>query len=85
MTVYVDDSRIRWRGMWMSHLQADSVEELHEFAERLGLKRSWFQAGSRPAAAHYDVSESKRLKAIRMGAVQETWREGSARRMSDPA
>jgi hypothetical protein len=47
MTVYVDDSLISARvgrisGRW-SHLFADTRVELHEFADRLGLKRSWFQ------------------------------------------
>ena len=47
MTVYVDDfgclaqvGRLRTR--WF-HLIADSKEELHEFASRLGLRREWFQ------------------------------------------
>lgn len=80
MTVYVDDAGIEWKGGQWSHLQADSLDELHAFAERLGLRRSWFQPGSRPAAAHYDVTESKRALAISLGAVSETIREGSARR-----
>lgn len=47
MAVYVDDAGIpatvgRHRSRW-SHLFADTKDELHEFAARLGLKRSWFQ------------------------------------------
>ena len=47
MTVYVDDARIparvgRWDSSW-SHLFADTQDELHAFAARLGLRRSWFQ------------------------------------------
>lgn len=80
MAVYVDDSRIEWRGKRWSHLQADSLEELHAFAARLGLKREWFQTKpGRPELDHYDVTESKRLQAIEMGAVAETWREGAGR------
>src|SRR5258708_25147305 len=53
------------RSRW-SHLTADTVEELHEFAVRkLGLKRSWFQDGRHP---HYDLTEGMRYKALRLGA-----------------
>jgi hypothetical protein len=31
---------------------ADTLEELHEAAARLGLRREWFQEGLRP---HYDL------------------------------
>lgn len=81
MTVYVDNARIPFRGMIMSHLQADTDQELHSFAETLGLRRSWFQPGSRPEAAHYDVSESMRVKAIKLGAISETREEGAKRRL----
>lgn len=73
MTVYVDDmqrpARVgRLVATW-SHLTADTKEELHAFAEKLGLQRKWFQEGS-PGLWHYDVTESKRSAAIRMGAEQ---------------
>src|ERR1019366_8376533 len=54
MTVYVDDSNIPARvrngsvthdSTWC-HLFADSQDELHTFAQKLGLIRSYFQAGS---------------------------------------
>ncbi len=82
--VYVDDFRIpatvgRIKGRW-SHLSADDDETLHAFAASLGLKREWFQPGTRPEANHYDVTDAKRSEAIRMGAVAETMEEGSARR-----
>ncbi len=82
MSVYVDNARLEWRGMKMSHLQADSDEELHVFAARLGLRRGWHQPGSRPEASHYDVSDSVRLRAIKLGAIEETVGEGSTRRRS---
>jgi len=47
----------KW-GCQVAHLVADSLEELHATARRLGLKRRWFQdppslpAGRRP---HYDL------------------------------
>lgn len=76
MTVYVDDWRQAARvgritAKW-SHLVASSEEELHAFAARIGLRRSWFQPKSRP---HYDVTESMRQRAIEAGAVPVEWRE----------
>ncbi len=50
------------------HLFADSVNELHSFAQRLKLKRSWFQAHKR--LNHYDLTTNKRRLAIREGATQ---------------
>lgn len=48
------------------HLTSDtSLEELHEFAERIGLKRRWFQGGRHP---HYDLNASKRALAVASGA-----------------
>ncbi len=91
MTVYVDDIRIpakvgRFEAKW-SHLIADSRDELHEFAQRLGLRRSYFQdpaVNGKPKADpgtlhaemwHYDVTESKRQQAIRLGAVAIGWHD----------
>lgn len=72
MSVYVDNYRAEFRGMKMSHMMADTLEELHEMADKIGLKREWFQPKSRP---HYDVSEGKRAQAIRHGAIEMTSRE----------
>jgi cytochrome c len=69
MAVYVDDNRIRRRGHAWSHLLADSTEELHAFAARLGLERALFhQQPSRPWKDHYDLPEGRRQQAIRQGA-----------------
>lgn len=72
MTVYVDNFRVparvgRITGRW-SHLTADTVEELHAFAGRLGLRRSWFQDKG-DGRWHYDVVDWRREQAIRLGAV----------------
>ena len=69
MAVYVDDFRVPWRGDKWSHLIADTSEELHAFAARLGLHRSRFQhKPARPWKDHYDVPEAKRQQAIGLGA-----------------
>ena len=72
MTVYVDDMFAPFGRMQMCHMMADTVEELHVMADRIGMKREWFQPVSRP---HYDVSISKRQKAISFGAKELTQRE----------
>jgi hypothetical protein len=77
MTVYVDEI-LDWtliaqsRGLrhthWC-HLTADTERELHEFAARLGLRRSWYQRkGANDVGWHYDVTPNKRAQAVRLGA-----------------
>lgn len=68
MSVYVDPLvDWGWRLGPSCHLIADTLEELHEFAARLGLRRSWFQPHSTP---HYDLTASKRAAAVALGAVE---------------
>jgi hypothetical protein len=78
MTVYVDDMYQtplgQYRGMKMSHMIADSTEELLEMADQIGLDRRWIQkAGS--ADEHFDISLAKRRIAVDHGAVEITMRE----------
>lgn len=67
MSVYVDDAVWPWRGQRWAHLMADSLDELHAFAARLGMPRRAFQ--DKASGAHYDVSAEMRAQAIAMGAV----------------
>lgn len=79
MTVYVDEIKdYTWiakaRGLrhthWC-HLTADTEPELHAFAARLGLRRSWFQKKSdRDYRWHYDITPPKRAQAVRLGAQE---------------
>lgn len=79
MAVYVDEIRdytrvAKMRGLrhthWC-HLTADTEQELHTFAARLGLRRSWFQKKSdRDYRWHYDIVPSKRAQAVRLGAQE---------------
>jgi len=74
VAVYVDDARIRWRGMEWSHLVADTPDELHDAAARLGLRREWAQDKGR--TLHYDLPDELRERAIELGvATSITWRE----------
>ncbi len=81
MTVYVDDivdyhktvpacpNARRW-----CHMATDGpIEELHAMAERIGLKREWFQDPNR--FPHYDLVVSRRALAVKAGAVEVSGRE----------
>jgi len=67
MTVYVDDMYRfpmgRFGRLKMSHMIADTDDELHAMADRIGVARRWFQGD------HYDIAMSKRELAIAAGAV----------------
>jgi hypothetical protein len=67
VTVYVDDAVTLWRGHRWAHLMADTLDELHAFAQRLGLRRDKFQ--DKTSGAHYDVPAPLRDEAIDLGAV----------------
>lgn len=56
-----------------SHLAATDLDELHDFAQELGLWRSWFQ--NKPYRPHYDVREEHYHQAVRLGAQPVKRRE----------
>lgn len=55
----------------MCHMVADTLEELHDMAEKIGVER-WFQNHRYP---HYDICKSKRAQAIGLGAKEVNHRE----------
>jgi hypothetical protein len=67
MSVYVDDAATLWRGRRWAHMMADTLEELHAMAARLGMPRRAFQDKS--SGAHYDLTAELREEALRLGAV----------------
>jgi hypothetical protein len=70
MSVYVDSLiNYKWKLGPSCHLLGDSEEELHIFARRIGLKRSWFQKKDN-GTPHYDLTENKRKIAIDNGAIE---------------
>ena len=76
MPVYVDPL-FDWPGphemsRWC-HMRADSLDELHAMADRLGMRREWFQ--DKPGKPHYDLIPSHREAAILYGAIELTRRE----------
>ncbi len=76
MTVYVDDMRASFGRMVMCHMIADTDDELHAMASRIGVARRWHQAPPKHRS-HYDIALSKRALAVAAGAVEITWRQCS--------
>lgn len=78
MSVYVDDMYKypigQFGRMKMSHMAADSTEELLAMADRIGLNRQWLQYPG-TVKEHFDVSLSLRAKAVAAGAIEVTMRE----------
>ena len=73
MTVYIDQypkwivaDKPKWIGG--GHLFGTDLAELHLFANSIGLKHEWFQ-GQGHIWPHYDLTASKRTKAIHFGAI----------------
>lgn len=69
MTVYVDDMRAKFGRMIMCHMLADTDDELHSMAARIGVHRRWHQKAGTPLS-HYDICLSKRALAVCFGAVE---------------
>lgn len=85
MTVRVDElkawpTRIRCFKGGSCHLSADRLDELHAFAARLGLRREWFQ--EHPLMPHYDLTPSKRVRAVALGAAEVSAREQAIARVA---
>ena len=60
---------------WCHMVSTENEDELHAFAERIGLRRAWAQLRPKSSAAHYDLTPSRRALAVKFGAVEVTSRE----------
>lgn len=74
MAVYVDDMQAGYGRMKMCHMIADTDEELHAMADKIGVARRWHQKPGTPQS-HYDICLSKRALAVQHGAVEIKMRE----------
>ena len=96
MSVYVDGifdaipqgdtalaQQARRNGSKWCHMMADSLDELHTMADKLGLKRAWFQPAARLYLCHYDLVPSKRAVAVRAGAIEVNGRAFMRELMED--
>ncbi len=69
MSVYVDDVKHKFGRMLMCHMWADTEEELHHMADKIGINRKWYQTPPKASWNHYDISISKKKEAIKLGAI----------------
>ena len=73
MTVFVD-AAIHYKGdKKYCHMVSVDLNELHDFADRLGVKRCWYS--TKKNSPHYDITEEQRSKAIQTGALPATRRQ----------
>ncbi|CAB3665366.1 hypothetical protein LMG26696_03592 [Achromobacter pulmonis] len=68
MAVYVDGMRARYGRMVMCHMLADTDDELHAMAARIGVERRHHQAAG-THRSHYDICMTMRAKAVSAGAL----------------
>lgn len=78
MTVYVDDMSAPFGRMKMCHMLADSDDELHAMADKIGVARKWWQSPAKTSGSHYDIALIKKALALEAGAVAITWKQASA-------
>lgn len=86
MAVYVDQlfrtqKTRQWPFLFACHMWADSSVELYEMAGRLGLSRRWVQHEDDEASMHFDLTPSRRQKAVLYGAVETDARALARRRI----
>lgn len=72
MSVYVDplhewggSATFRWKHS--CHMFADTADELHAFAKKIGMRREWAQTGG---MLHYDLNANRRRVAVLFGAKE---------------
>lgn len=78
--VYVDEPVLEYRGKLYCHMFTDGpIEELHAMAQRIGLKKAWFQNPKPGDHPHYDLAPSMRALALTQGAQFMPGREWARR------
>jgi len=68
-----DPANKKWKYSHYCHLWADTIEELHQFAGSIKLKKAWFQ--DLPGFPHYDLTLRMRGAALANGALSAGRRE----------
>ena len=70
--VYIDDMNAPYGRMRMFHMIADTEEELHLMADKIGVARKWYQGN------HYDVCTKMKRLALDLGAIEITMKQCAA-------
>jgi len=77
MAVYVDNLfDYGWHLGRSCHMFADTEAELHTLADKIGMRRSWYQANS--FVPHYDLTARRRRAAVEAGAIELDRRQAAA-------
>lgn len=73
MSIYVDPlfQYPAQKRLWCHMATDGDIEELHKFAESIGMQRSWFQHKD-SRHPHYDLTAGMRVKAVAKGAIEVT-------------
>jgi hypothetical protein len=72
MRIYVDSAIHSWRGKLWCHMFSANIDDLHVFAERIGLRREWFQdplTMPKVSWPHFDCTAERRKLALQHGAI----------------
>lgn len=72
--VYVDNMDTGFGRMKMSHMVADSTEELLQMVDNIGVQRKWIQKQG-TNLEHFDICLSKKKLAVQYGAIQKPMME----------
>lgn len=75
MAVYVDPAvflKVNGRKKYC-HMIADTLQELHAFAEKIGVKKHFFHKSA--TYLHYDLNDSQRTIAVENGAIEISSKE----------
>ena len=71
--VYIGNREYKYGRMIMSHMAADTLEELHQMAKAIGVSKRHFQnLNGKP---HYDICKQNKQKAMNLGAKEVDDRE----------
>ena len=68
MPVYIDKANLKFRNMIMCHMIADTEQELHDMALKIGMKKEWYQKNA--SFPHYDVCLMRKKVALSNGAIE---------------
>ena len=71
-SVMIKDGAKKYGKKWCHMMTDGRLKELHEMAEKIGLRREWFQDSYHP---HYDLVSSKKTLDIRFGAKEVSARD----------
>jgi len=66
--IYVGKNEYKYGMMIMSHMIADTLEELHQMAESIGVARKHFQ--DKKGKPHYDICKAKKQLVLSLGGIE---------------